>query len=67
MSPSIACWLEHLPGAILVALVAPTVLASGLPETLAALATALVARLTGSVLAAVVVRVGVVGLVRSIA
>jgi uncharacterized membrane protein len=44
-------WLGHIPGAILVSIVAPTVLAGGWPETLAAVAVVLVAVRTGSLLA----------------
>src|SRR5438093_10750014 len=45
-SPRIEAWLRQIPGAVMVSLVAPTVLASSLAETLAALATVLVAART---------------------
>ena len=53
-SPRIEAWLRQIPGAVLVAIVAPTVLASSLAETLAALATVLVAIRTKNVLIAMV-------------
>src|SRR6266852_1208917 len=43
-SPRVEAWLKQIPGAVLVAIIAPTVLASSLAETLAALATVLVAK-----------------------
>ena len=57
-------WLGHVPGAILVSLVAPTVLTSGLAETLAALAVVLVALRTGSLPIAMVTGVGAVLVLR---
>lgn len=65
-SPRIEAWLRQIPGAVLVAIVAPTVLASSLAETLAALATVLVAIRTKNVLAAMVVGVAAVFLLRLI-
>jgi uncharacterized membrane protein len=65
-SPRIEAWLSQIPGAVLVAIVAPTVLASSLAETLAALATVLVAIRTKNVLAAMVVGVAAVFLLRLI-
>jgi uncharacterized membrane protein len=63
-SPRIEAWLRQIPGAVLVAIVAPTVLASSLAETLAALATVLVAIRTKNVLAAMVIGVAAVFLLR---
>jgi uncharacterized membrane protein len=63
-SPRIEAWLRQIPGAVLVAIVAPTVLASSLAETLAALATVLVAIRTKNVLAAMVTGVAAVFLLR---
>ncbi|MEO6889474.1 MAG: AzlD domain-containing protein [Ktedonobacteraceae bacterium] len=63
-SPRVEAWLRSIPGAVLVALIAPTVFASGLAETLAAGATVLVAIRTKNVLLAMVVGVGVVVLAR---
>jgi uncharacterized membrane protein len=65
-SPRIEVWLRQIPGAVLVAIVAPTVLASSLAETLAALATVLVAIRTKNVLAAMVIGVAAVFLLRLI-
>jgi uncharacterized membrane protein len=65
-SPRIESWLRQIPGAVLVAIIAPTVLASSLPETLAALATVLVAVRTKSVLVAMLVGVAMVAIVRLI-
>lgn len=65
-SPRIETWLRSIPGAVLVALVAPTVLASSLAETLAALATVLVAVRTRNVLLSIVVGVGEVWTLRMV-
>lgn len=63
-SPRIEAWLRQIPGAVLMAIIAPTVLASSLAETLAALATALVALRTKNVLVAMLIGVGTVSLLR---
>jgi uncharacterized membrane protein len=65
-SPHIEAWLKQIPGAVLVAIIAPTVLASSLAETLAAMATILVAIRTKNVLIALLVGVAVVALLRLI-
>jgi branched chain amino acid efflux pump len=65
-SPRIESWLQQIPGAVLVAIIAPTVLASSLAETLAALATVLVAIRTKNVLIAMVVGVATVWALRLI-
>ena len=65
-SPRIEAWLRQIPGAVLVAIIAPTVLASSLAETLAALASALVALRTKNVLVAMAVGVGVVWVLRMV-
>ena len=65
-SPRIEAWLRQIPGTVLVAIVAPTVLASSVAETLAALATVLVAIRTKNVLAAMLVGVAAVFLLRLI-
>jgi len=57
-------WLDQIPGAILVSLVAPTVLMGGPAEVLAALAVVIVAVRTGSLPAAMVTGVGTVLLLR---
>ena len=63
-SPRIQTWLRQIPGAVLVAIIAPTVLASSLAETFAALATALVALRTKNVLIAIIVGVASVWVLR---
>ena len=63
-SPRIEAWLRQIPGAVLMAIIAPTVLASSFAETLAALATALVALRTKNVLVAMLIGVGTVSLLR---
>lgn len=63
-SPRIETWLRQIPGAVLVSLVAPTVLASSFAETIAAVVTVVVAIRTRNVLVAMVVGVGVVGILR---
>ncbi len=65
-SPRIEAWLRQIPGAVMVSLVAPTVLASSLAETLAALVTVLVAARTKNVLLAMVVGVAAVWVLRII-
>lgn len=66
LSERAGAWLEQIPGAILISLVAPTVLTGGLAEVLAALAVVLVALRTGSLPAAMVTGVGVVLVLRSL-
>lgn len=65
-SPRMEAWLRQIPGAVLVAIIAPTVLASSLAETLAALASALVALRTKNVLVAMLVGVGAVWVLRMV-
>ena len=59
-SPRVAALLRHIPGAVLVAIVAPAVFTQGLAEASAAVATVLVAIRTKNVLLAMVVGIGVV-------
>ena len=66
LSDRMEAWLGYIPGAILVSLVAPTVLASGLAEALAALAVVLVALRTGSLPVAMVTGVGAVLVLRAL-
>ena len=66
LSERAGVWLEQIPGAILISLVAPIVLTGGLPETLAALAVVLVAHRTGSLPAAMVTGVCVVLVLRNL-
>lgn len=66
ISERMETWLEHIPGAILVSLVAPAVLAEGVAGALAALAVVLVARKTGSLPAAMATGVVAVVVLRSV-
>ena len=63
-SPRVEAWLRQIPGAVLVAIAAPTVLASSLSETLASLVTVLVAWRTKNVLVAMIVGVAAVWILR---
>jgi uncharacterized membrane protein len=63
-SPRVEAWLKQIPGAVLVALIAPTVLASSIAETIAAVATVLVAIRTKNVLIAMLVGIVTVALLR---
>ncbi len=65
LSERAEAWLEQLPGAILVSLVAPAVLTSGIPGALAALAVVMVALRTGSLPAAMVTGVATIVVLRS--
>jgi uncharacterized membrane protein len=66
LSERTEAWLGYIPGAILVSLVAPTVLTGGLAETLAAMAVILVALRTGSLPVAMVAGVGAVLVLRAV-
>lgn len=66
LSGRVEAWLGYIPGAILVSLVAPAVLASGLAEAFAALAVVLVAIRTRSLPLAMVVGVGAVLVLRNL-
>jgi uncharacterized membrane protein len=66
LSERMEAWLGYIPGAILVSLVAPTVLTGGLAETLAAVAVVLVALRTGSLPFAMVAGVGAVLVLRAV-
>jgi len=66
LSERAGAWLEQIPGAILISLVAPTVLTGGLPETLAALAVVLVALRTGSLPTAMATGVAAVLILRNL-
>ncbi len=66
LSGRVEAWLGYIPGAILVSLVAPAVLASGFAEALAGLAVVLVAIRTASLPLAMVVGVGAVLLFRTL-
>jgi uncharacterized membrane protein len=66
LSDRVEAWLNYLPGAILVSIVAPTVLTSGPAETLAALAVVLVALRSGGLLLATATGVVVVVALRAV-
>ena len=59
-------WLDAIPGAILVSLVAPTVLTGGLAEVLAAVAVVVVAFRTGSLPLAMATGVGAIVVLRAL-
>jgi uncharacterized membrane protein len=65
-SPRLEAWLRQIPGAILVAIVAPVALTSGPAALVAALATAAVAARTRNLLLAMVVGVALVWALRSV-
>lgn len=65
LSERAGAWLDQIPGAILVSLVAPVVLTGGLAEALAAIAVLLVALRTGSLPAAMLTGVGAVVVLRA--
>lgn len=66
LSERAGVWLDQIPGAILVSLVAPVVLTGGPAEALAAVAVVFVAVRTGSLPAAMVTGVGAVVVLRAI-
>jgi uncharacterized membrane protein len=59
-------WLDQIPGAILVSLVAPTILMGGTIDMLATLAVVIVSLRTGSLLAAMVTGVETVLALRAL-
>ena len=67
LSERAGAWLDAIPGAILVSLVAPAVLTGGLAETVAAAAVVLVALRTGSLPLAMATGVVAVVLLRTLA
>jgi uncharacterized membrane protein len=66
LSERAGTWLDAIPGAILVSLVAPTVLTGGLAEALAAVAVVVVAFRTGSLPLAMATGVGAVVVLRAL-
>jgi branched chain amino acid efflux pump len=66
LSERAGAWLDQIPGAILVSLVAPTVLTGGPAEALAAIAVVIVALRTGSLPAAMVTGVVTVVVLRAL-
>lgn len=63
-SPRVEAWLRNIPGAVLISIVAPSALASGLSGVLAALLTGLVAARTRNLLLSMVVGVAAVWVLR---
>jgi uncharacterized membrane protein len=66
LSERAGAWLEQIPGAILISLVAPPVLTGGLAEALAALVVVIVAHRTGSLPVAMVTGVCIVLALRNL-
>jgi uncharacterized membrane protein len=66
LSERAGAWLDQIPGAILVSLVAPVVLTGGFAEALAAVAVVFVAVKTGSLPAAMVTGVVAIVLLRAL-
>lgn len=64
LSPRMEAWLRALPGAVMVALVAPEVVSGGIAAAVAALATVLVAIRSKNLLLAMVFGVGFVWVLR---
>jgi uncharacterized membrane protein len=66
LSKRAGAWLDQIPGAILVSLVAPSVLTGGPAEALGAIAVVIVALRTGSLPAAMVTGVGSIVVLRAL-
>jgi len=66
LSPRLQAGLRHIPAAVLTALIAPTALAQGSAETVATIATILVAARTKNVLLGMLTGVGFVFLFRNV-
>jgi uncharacterized membrane protein len=66
LSERAGMWLDQIPGAILVSLVAPTILTGGPAEVLAALAVVIVSLRTGSLPAAMVTGVMTILVLRAL-
>ncbi len=66
LSERAGAWLDQIPGAILVSLVAPVVLTGGFAEALAAVAVVIVALRTGSLPVAMVAGVVAVVVLRAL-
>ncbi len=65
-SPRVQVWLQHLPGALLVSIITPAVLARGSTDVAATIVTAVVAARTGNVLLATASGVASIWLVRGL-
>ena len=63
-SPRVEAWLRHIPGAVLISIIAPAIFLTSLAQTLAALATLLAAIYTRNILVAMLVGIVAVWLLR---
>lgn len=63
-TPRVEAWLRHIPGTILIAIIAPAVFSTSLAQTLAALATLLAALYSKNILVAMIVGIVAVWLLR---
>lgn len=66
LSERAGAWLDQIPGAILISLVAPTILMGGPVDMLAAIVVVIVSLRTGSLPAAMVIGVGTVLALRAL-
>ncbi len=66
ISPRIEAGLVHLPGAVLIALIAPATVEEGVPGVVALAVTALVMRRTSNLFLAMVAGVGTIWLMRKV-
>lgn len=66
MSRRVEAWLRHIPGAVIVSLLAPMVALGGPAELLGTAAAAAAMRLVGHDLAAIVAGIAAVGLLRQV-
>lgn len=64
LSPKLATWLRHIPGAVLISIVAPAVVKGGVVEAVAAIATVLMALRTGQLVLAMLTGMSVVWVLR---
>jgi uncharacterized membrane protein len=65
LSRRVEAWLRHIPGAVLISIIAPTVITGGSAEAGAALVTALIALRTGSLPLAMAAGVSAVWVLRT--
>lgn len=63
-SPLIEAWMRHIPGAVLVAIIAPAALTNGTADALGALAAALVAARSRSMMLTIAVGIAAVVFLR---
>ncbi len=65
ISRRVEAWLSYLPGTVLISLVVPGVLTSGVASIFGAITTLLIALKTGSLLLAMLAGIGIVWFLRS--